>query len=161
MKNFIVTIGIALAMVNSAYSCKCVEPKPGQEVCGSDGKTYDSNCYLFCTGLHRNENESCLTKVSDGKCASECICNDACSHVCGSNGQTYGNDCTLKCAQSINPEIKKVKDGKCGDCVCTEEYSPICGSDGETYGNNCVFKCQQEVNITLTKASDGECPKQQ
>lgn len=145
-------------IVSCVYSCKCIPAKVGEEVCGSDGKTYESGCYLFCMGIYRNENEPCLTKVSDGACSSpECICSDPCNHVCGSNGQTYGNDCTLKCAQNQNPDLKKVKDGKCGDCICTDDYNPVCGSDGVTYSNPCALKCQQEKNLGLTKAFDGRC----
>lgn len=158
MKNFIAIVGIALAIAQSTFACSCLEPKPGDEVCGSDGKTYGSNCYLFCSGLYRNKSAPCLTKITEGKCISpECICTDTCNHVCGSNGQNYGNDCTLKCAQKLNPNLTKVKDGKCGVCICTEEYNPICGSDGETYGNPCSFECQREKDLTLTKASDGKC----
>lgn len=46
MKTFFV-IGIALVMVHAAFSCICTKPKPGEEVCGSDGKTCKKNL-LFC-----------------------------------------------------------------------------------------------------------------
>lgn len=114
MKYFIVIIGIALAMVHSSYSCSCAKPKQDEEVCGSDGTNYESGCLLYCFALYRKASESCLTEVSKGKCAlPECICTDTCNHVCASNGQTYGNDCTLKCAQKLNPNLTKVKNGKC------------------------------------------------
>lgn len=158
MKNLFVIVGIALAVVHSTYSCKCVAPGENDAVCGSDGKTYDSGCHMFCEGLYRNESESCLTEVHKGACSSpECVCSDTCSFVCASNGQTYGNDCTLKCAQNTDPSITKVKDGKCGECICTMNYSPVCGSDGVSYGNECGLNCQKEKDIQLTKVSDGEC----
>lgn len=158
MKSLIILIGITLASVHTVYSCRCVEPKPGDEVCGSDGKTYSSNCYIFCSGLYKNESEPCVTKVSDGECGpSPCTCTDTCSYICASNGQTYGNECTLKCAQKSDPNLTKVKDGRCGQCICTEDYTPICGSDGETYENECRLKCQQEKNLKLSKVSDGKC----
>lgn len=103
-----------MMFVNLAMSCQCVQPKEGDEICGSDGETYRSDCYLFCFGLYRSNSQPCLTKISDGKCeASKCVCKETCSYVCGSNGQTYGNDCTLKCAQKLNPKLTKVKNGKC------------------------------------------------
>lgn len=114
MRNLIVIIGVIVAITNSVYSCKCVAPKPGDEVCGSDGKTYDSKCVLFCSGLYKKETEPCVTKVSNGPCGSTpCICTDVCKHVCGSDGEDYGNDCTLECAQKLNPNLTKAKDGRC------------------------------------------------
>lgn len=159
MKNFIVIIGIALATVHSTYCCKCVAPGENDQVCASDGKTRDSSCLLFCEGLYRNETEPCLTEVHSGACSStECICTDTCAYVCGSNGQSYGNDCTLECAKQFDPNLEKVKNGRCGECICTFDYTPVCGSDSVTYGNECALNCQKEKDIQLTKVSDGECP---
>lgn len=72
-----------------------------------------------------------------------------------------GNDCTLKCAQKTDPDLVKVKDGKCGECACTKNYSPVCGSNAITYGNQCEFECHQEVDLNLTKESDGKCPEEE
>lgn len=157
MKYFIVIIGAVLAIVNLAESCKCVEPKESEKVCGSDGQTYGSSCVLFCSGLYRNDSEPCLTEVHDGECNSDCICTDTCNHVCASNGQTFGNDCTFECARELNPSLTKIKDGRCGDCACTMDFSPVCGSDDVTYSNECALKCQQERDSDLTKISDGQC----
>lgn len=111
MKNLVLISVIVFSLLRSAYCCKCVDPSPGEEVCGSNGKTYKSDCYLFCDSLMQNQTDStvpCLSKVHDGECSSEpCICEDACQSVCGSDGQTYGNDCTLECAQQFNPHLEK------------------------------------------------------
>lgn len=113
-KNLFLLFGAILIIVNNVYSCKCIAPKDGDEVCGSDGKTYASNCVLFCEGLYRDQSEPCLTKVADQQCNSpECVCTDPCSYVCGSNNHTYGNECTLKCAQQHHSNLEKLKDGKC------------------------------------------------
>lgn len=114
VKSVILIIGITLAFANLAYSCKCTKPKPGEEVCGSDGETYQNNCHLTCISMDKYEINQCLTKVSDGVCGSSpCICNEPCKYVCGSNGQTYGNDCTLDCVKKQNPTLTKAKDGMC------------------------------------------------
>lgn len=114
ISNIFLKIAIVLVIVNLAHTCQCEPPKEGDEICGSDGKTYRSSCQMFCIGLYGNEKQPCLTKVSGGACkAPECACKDKCNFVCGSNGQTYGNDCTLKCAQKLNPSLRKVKEGKC------------------------------------------------
>lgn len=114
MKNFIVLIAIALATVHTTYSCICSQAKSGEEVCGSNGETYSSECLLSCESFYRGKDQPCVTKVSDGKCGpSPCVCNDTCDYVCASNKQTYGNECTLKCAQKLNPDIAKVKNGQC------------------------------------------------
>lgn len=126
MKKSIIVIGIALAMAQSTYCCSCVPPKQGEEVCGSDGNSYDSGCFLFCSGFYRNESEPCLTEVHKGRCKGghKCVCNQPCAYVCGSDGQSYGNDCTLNCARKFNKHLKKVKNGRCGEnCKCTREVS--------------------------------------
>lgn len=52
MKTFFV-IGIALIMVHAAFSCICTKPKPGEEVCGSDGKTCKKNLFFFVKNLQQ------------------------------------------------------------------------------------------------------------
>lgn len=117
MKSLIFLIVITLAAVHLAYCCKCAKPQLGDEVCGSDGKTYNSSCHLFCDGFMAYQNDprsACLTEVHKGACDDEpCTCEDACHDVCGSDGKTYGNDCTLECAKEKNPNLYKASEGKC------------------------------------------------
>lgn len=69
MKSLIFIILIALAVAKPTYSCICVPPKSGEEVCGSDGKTYLSGCVLSCTEFENvNFGRPTVTKVKDGKC---------------------------------------------------------------------------------------------
>lgn len=158
IKYSMVVIGIFLVIAGTAYGCSCIQPKPKDAICVSDGKTWGSNCTLFCTNLYRNETQPCLSWVHDGKCGpSPCICKDTCKYVCGSNGITYGNDCILKCAQRKNPKLKKIADHKCGDCVCPMIYKPVCGTDGKTYSNSCVLGCAHETKPRLKLAHPGKC----
>lgn len=86
--NLIINFAFTVALAQCAFCCMCVAPEKDDAVCGSDGITYASSCYLFCAGFVRNEIETCLTMVSNGKCGeSECICNETCNFVCGSNGE--------------------------------------------------------------------------
>lgn len=155
MKLLSILIGVFFTVIPVAYSCSCLPPKPGEEVCGSDGNTYNSSCLLFCQAWSTNTK---ITKVKDGSCVASCICYALYAPVCGSDGKTYSNSCVLACeAKKTNFNIKIIKNGVCGQCICTLEYAPICGSDGKTYGNKCALACQKEVNLGLTSAYSGPC----
>lgn len=161
MKHIILIVTTLISVgVQFSYSCDCIPPKRGEQVCGSSGKTYRSGCELFCAGVYLEPNESCLTQVHAGKCGKRpCKCTDTCKYVCGSDGRNYGNECTLNCAQKKNKCLRKVKNGKCGDCICTLELRQVCGSDCVSYGNPCAFKCQQQSDLFLFKLHDGQCKK--
>lgn len=159
MKNFLGVVGVILAIIRLSNCCSCIEPNAGEEVCGSDGNTYQSPCILFCSGFYRNASEPCLTEVHKGPCKGpKCVCKDTCKYVCASNGQSFGNDCTLRRAQKYKPKLKKVKDGRCGECACQKDLNWVCGSDGQNYPNICELNCRKEVDLKLTKKSNGKCP---
>lgn len=162
MKCIYLTITILIvSTVDYTYACKCAVPKPGDEVCGSDGRTYRNGCELFCSTINRSPDEFCLTQVHAGKCSdSPCVCEESCDYMCGSDGRNYGNECTMNCAQQFTTCLQKVKNGKCGHCDCTPEENPICGSDCVSYTNDCTFECRQEVDLFLHKLHDGECKEE-
>lgn len=76
MKRVCLIVALLIVLsVQLVYSCSCPPPKPGQGVCGSDGKTYRSACLLQCAKQQR----PCLRKVKNkgcGKCISEQIPSD-------------------------------------------------------------------------------------
>lgn len=70
-----------------SHRCSCIQSETNEPVCGSDGKTYFSDCGLFCTKIYRKASQPCLTKVHNGTCSSSaCVCSDVCKYVCGSDG---------------------------------------------------------------------------
>lgn len=103
-----------LAVVHSAFSCRCSQPNPPAPVCATDGNTYDSNCHVGCAPpWPRGKDDPCLTKIYDGKCTTPCNCQDVCDYVCASNGITYGNKCSMECARLKDPSIAFDYMGQC------------------------------------------------
>ncbi|GFU04717.1 hypothetical protein NPIL_519981 [Nephila pilipes] len=119
-------------------SCQCpptCEPKM-QPVCGSNGRTFDSECEL--------KRQSCLlrqelTVLHEGECGEHGPCH---THHC-----SYGAMCVVKNGQPV-----------CECPTCAEEFEPVCGTDGISYTNPCKLKreaCEQKTDIII--AHDGLC----
>ncbi|XP_015793858.1 agrin-like [Tetranychus urticae] len=121
-------------------SCVCPPmcPQIMNPVCGSDGKTYDSECELrreACL-LHKN-----VTLVYKGLCGEDGACN---GFKCD-----FGSICVV---QSTNSQPT------CECQSCTEEYKPVCGSDGISYSNECKLRresCEQQKSLKVI--SQGYC----
>lgn len=108
------TLAIICIYLAVTYACKCRKPEKGDEVCGSDGIDYNSECHLFCARHGKDPAGPCLRQVSVGNCTeTSCRCSDPCKPLCGTNGIEYGNDCLLECDQKQNPELKKAYEGSC------------------------------------------------
>ncbi|XP_048006959.1 serine protease inhibitor dipetalogastin-like [Leguminivora glycinivorella] len=151
------------------YQCPVVSP-----VCGTDGNTYSSLCYLECVKRKQSQGGQVSVRItvsSSGRCPEQpCICPAVVDPVCGTNGWTYPNRCQLECDSARHqrygyPPIYVKSLGKCpgSDCGCAEYEQLVCGTDGRTYGNpcklNCESKTQQELgNPPIFIANYGRCP---
>lgn len=110
----IVIIGILLATIPSAFSCRCAWLDPPQYVCGSNGVTYNGPCFLGCAPpWPRGANDPCLTVIYQGECTTKCDCNDTCDYLCDSDGNTHGNMCAFNCAKLKYPNLTVAHPGRC------------------------------------------------
>lgn len=106
---------------SSASECPKACPTIWDPVCGSDGKSYSSECHLKIAACK----EKTLTLASKGECASssgsgsveECPknCQEIYKPVCGSDGKTYSNECELSIATCNDPSITLSSEGECVD----------------------------------------------
>ncbi|TGZ46602.1 hypothetical protein CRM22_011105 [Opisthorchis felineus] len=128
-------------MVAHCVCPTCPEKGLGDQVCGTDGQTYRSECHLRASVCQRQlygvkvrsigpcdacNNKECkyyaiCQKNADGE--PQCICPTDCPYVqggktvCGNDGNTYEDECVLKvrsCAEQR--EIYVIHEGPCKAC---------------------------------------------
>ncbi|XP_077121846.1 ovomucoid-like isoform X2 [Ranitomeya variabilis] len=144
-------------------------------VCGTNGRTYSSECDL-CSFILKSKKAikmkyraSCIVEPVQDECEGIGeICTFDYTPVCGSDAVTYPNKCTFCNAKKSKSGLLLASEGEClpkpvqDECegigeFCTFDYTPVCGSDAVTYPNKCTFCNAKKSKSGLLLASEGEC----
>ncbi|XP_058826882.1 serine protease inhibitor dipetalogastin-like [Topomyia yanbarensis] len=97
-----------------SQSCMSQCEKLFKPVCGTDKKSYSSDCVLGCV----TEIAPHITKSYEGFCTQDMVVQQKCPPIlqpfCGTDGVTYLNLCHLRYAAAMLPGLKEAH---LGDCV--------------------------------------------
>ncbi|XP_076059065.1 agrin-like isoform X2 [Oratosquilla oratoria] len=164
--------GVCEVDENGVGRCSCptdCSQALGGEVCGSDGRTYRTECELqvaacssraSITVVHKGNCNLCLdvkckygARCEDGNCICPTDCPNRREPVCGSDRYTYNNGCLMmKAACEKNEDIKMAFVGECTEIrgIVTDIIypTPVDPSDPEDlcHGMECLAGavCKQD-----------------
>eukprot|EP00795_Rhopilema_esculentum_P013365 gene13365-4219_t len=166
------SICLAMALSASVYALDCdTICKPNAlemnfRVCGSDGKTYASECDLKKAVCKSRQTVSIVSPgACKGKgweaCKTNIFCGTIKAGICASDGKPYYNECAMRrhaCkegkAKVAVHESSSMTCSKSSCPTCATEDSPVCGSDHKTYSSICKLRataCQQAKAIIVLK----------
>ncbi|XP_067947805.1 agrin-like isoform X2 [Watersipora subatra] len=166
-------------------SCECpVCSAAMQPVCGDDGMTYASECYLKQTNCEEKQTvklanlgacNSCedfycefgycqsVNGTPSCVCAAKEACVDANTPICADDGVTYNNVCEMTVESCIQKKkIVRVSDGRCDGKQC--DRATPCLYGGTCIGASCIcdWTCDTEDYVCGTdrKTYRSECALQ-
>lgn len=114
--------GTCTNLADLAEPCGCTLTQDNFDpVCGSDGQSYMTLCFLACKQSIEGRR---ITVEHKGPCSkkSNCVCNSLYDPVCGTNGVTYPNECVLSCNVQKLSSLKLKHRGMCNDDYDDSRY---------------------------------------
>ncbi|XP_052220356.1 tomoregulin-2-like [Dreissena polymorpha] len=163
-------VDAAIVNVNSHYDDRlCLElllvdcathvTKGDEQVCGSNGVTYDNHCrftHAVCETLHFKDHK--ITFQSHGACpATTAPLSTASGSVTNATTTSGPATTTIKAPATTDPMGSIVQNVFCSNLAvisCTGGFDVICGSDGQYYPNQCEISKAKCQDATLTIATD-------
>ncbi|XP_072027447.1 uncharacterized protein [Amphiura filiformis] len=127
----------------------CPKPKAQEQVCGSDGNTYESACLLRQYACNTNDTVAMLHVGSCGNhtCGPECPL--VYEPVCGTDNKTYMSRCDLVRTACFmqDPSLQVTYNSECASAVqlkackeCEPKPDPVCSSNNMTFRSHCEFE---------------------
>ncbi|XP_014294342.1 serine protease inhibitor dipetalogastin [Halyomorpha halys] len=133
------------ARLNKCQKIKC--PPSKDSVCGSDARTYDSECHLQIAnclrGVQLAHIGDCSPLLDREECPSDCD-EEETLPACGSDGNVYRSLCDLKkatCGQRVVPvALHHCPTTAACKLNCSDERDFVCASDNRFYRNECIMR---------------------